>query len=63
MKIHQHCPPYKQIERKMHMMSDPTLFYLRSLGEVRDTCHIPKHKKGNIEQANSQQPTANIKLN
>jgi hypothetical protein len=33
---------------------NPTPLHIKSLGEIRDTRHTPKHNKRNIQQANSQ---------
>ena len=65
MKICQCNPPYKQTERKKtHISLDIEKAFdkiqhpfNKSLGESKDTRNIPKHNKGNIQQANSQHQT------
>ena len=65
-KIYQCNPPYKQTERKNIVISldaekslskNPIPFHDKALGNIRDTRSIPKHNKGNIQQANSQHQT------
>jgi hypothetical protein len=64
MKIHQHNLLCKQTpEKKSKIISldaekafdkNPLLLHVKSLGEVRNSRHIPKHNKGKIKQTHSQ---------
>jgi hypothetical protein len=69
MKIHQHNPPYRQTERKIHMIISldsenafdkiqyPFLLKVLKSSGIQGTYLNKQIKKGNIQQANRQYPT------
>ena len=48
-------PLSKQNKMKQtNKQTNKTQLHYKSLGEIRDTRHISKHSKGNVQQADSQ---------